>query len=165
MDFKQLFQKSKSKIKKLWDKGQIQRTSRITYDVVWNIVLFFLIIGSMTVIFAGAVGAGYFASLVQDEPIRAYEDMKKDIYNYEETTKLYFANEEYIGDIRADLHREEIQLEDVSEVLVQAVIATEDELFYEHDGIVPKAIVRAVYQEVSNSDTKTGGRSEEHTSE
>jgi len=102
MDFKQLFQKSKSKIKKLWDKGQIQRTSRITYDVVWNIVLFFLIIGSMTVIFAGAVGAGYFASLVQDEPIRAYEDMKKDIYNYEETTKLYFANEEYIGDIRAD---------------------------------------------------------------
>src|SRR5699024_4551541 len=35
--------------------------------------------------------------------------------------------------------------------------ATEDELFYEHNGVVPKAIVRALYQEVSNSDTKTGG--------
>src|SRR5699024_3238335 len=31
------------------------------------------------------------------------------------------------------------------------------ELFYEHDGVVPKANVRAIYQEVSNSDTKTGG--------
>src|SRR5699024_4159925 len=100
---------------------------------------------------------GYFASLVKDEPIHTYEDMEKDIYNFEETSKLYFADNKYIGDISADLHREEIKLEDVSDVLIDAVIATEDELFYEHNGIVPKAIIRAMYQEVSNSDTKTAG--------
>ncbi len=157
MDFKQFFQNVGDRLKELWNRGQIQKTSRITYDVVWNIVLFFIIIGSMTVIFAGGVGAGYFASLVKDEPIRNYDEMKKDIYNYEETSKLYFAGNKYIGDIRADLHREEVELKDVSELLTQAVIATEDELFYEHNGVVPKAIVRALYQEVSNSDTKTGG--------
>lgn len=157
MDFKQFFQHVGDKLKVLWGKGKIQKTSRITYDVVWNIILFFIIVGSMTVIFAGGVGAGYFASLVKDEPIRDYDQMKKDIYNYEETSKLYFADNKYIGDIRADLHREEIKLENVSELLTQAVIATEDELFYEHNGVVPKAIVRAMYQEVSNSDTKTGG--------
>ena len=157
MDFKQFFQNIGDKLIALWNKGKIQKTSRITYDVVWNIILFFIIVGSMTVIFAGGVGAGYFASLVKDEPIRDYEEMKKDIYNYEETSKLYFANNKYIGDIRADLHREEVELENVSELLTQAVVATEDELFYEHNGVVPKAIVRALYQEVSNSETKTGG--------
>lgn len=157
MDFKQFFQNIGNKLIALWNKGKIQKTSRITYDVVWNIILFFIIVGSMTVIFAGGVGAGYFASLVKDEPIRDYEEMKKDIYNYEETSKLYFANNKYIGDIRADLHREEVELENVSELLTQAVVATEDELFYEHNGVVPKAIVRALYQEVSNSETKTGG--------
>src|SRR5690625_2744991 len=121
MNFKQFFQKNGDRLKEVWNKGKIQRTSRITYDVVWNIILFFIIIGSMTVIFAGGVGAGYFASLVKDEPIRDYDEMRKDIYNYEETSRLYFANNKYIGDIRADLHREEIDLDDVSEVLIQAV--------------------------------------------
>lgn len=157
MNFKQFLQNVGNKLIGSWNKGKIQRTSRITYDIVWNIILFFIIVGSMSVIFAGGVGAGYFASLVKDEPIRDYEEMKKDIYNYEETSKLYFAGEKYIGDIRADLHREEVKLKDVSDLVTEAVIATEDELFYEHNGVVPKAIVRAIYQEVSNSDTKTGG--------
>src|SRR5690625_5133438 len=143
--------------KEWWQRGRIQRTARITYDIVWNIILFFLIVGGLSVIFAGGVGAGYFASLVKDEPIRDYDEMRKDIYNYEETSRLYFADNKYIGDIRADLHREEIDLANVSENTIQAVIATEDEMFYEHKGVVPKAIVRAMYQEVSNSDTKTGG--------
>src|SRR5699024_286321 len=157
MKVKQFFIDLRDRIKDSWKTGKIQRTSRITYDVTWNILLFFIVIGSMVVIFAGGVGAGYFASLVKDEPIRDYDEMKKEIYNYEETSKLYFANKKYIGDIRADIHREEIKLKDVSETLIEAVIATEDELFYEHNGVVPKAIVRAIYQEVSNSDTKTGG--------
>jgi len=157
MDFKQSFQQLKDKCVSLWKKGNIQKTSRITYDVVWNIILFFIIIGAMTMMFAGGVGAGYFASLVKDEPLRDYDEMKRDIYNYEETSKLYFADNKYIGDIRADLHREVVALDDISPELIDAVIATEDQLFYEHNGVVPKAIIRAIYQEFSNSETKTGG--------
>src|SRR5690625_315205 len=157
MGFKQFFKNTKNKIIEIWKKGTIQKTSRVTYDVFSNLLLFFIVIGAMVLLFAGGVGAGYFASLVKDEPIRSYEDMRKDIYNYEETSKLYFANDKYIGDIRSDLHREEIELEDVSDLVIQAVLATEDQSFYEHNGIVPKAIVRALYQEVSSSGTQTGG--------
>ena len=60
--------------------------------------------------FAGGVGAGYFASLVRDESIRSYESMKKDIYNYEETSDLYFANDVYLGKLRTDLEREEVNI-------------------------------------------------------
>lgn len=107
--------------------------------------------------FAGGVGAGYFASLVKDEPVLSYETMQQDIYNYEETSKLYFADDKYFGDVQSDLHREEVTLENISPVLLDAVIATEDENFEEHHGVVPKAILRAVLQEVTNSEVKTGG--------
>lgn len=157
MDFKQLFQKYKRKVESIWATGKLQKSSRVTYDVFWNVILFFLIISVIGVFFAGGVGAGYFASLVKNEPVRSYESMEKDIYNYEETSKLYFAEDKYFGDVRSDIHREEISLENVSDILKNAVIATEDEYFEDHKGIVPKAIVRAVVQEATNAAVKTGG--------
>lgn len=157
MKFKQFFQSIVEKISKAWHEGVIQKTSRITYDIVWNIILFLIILGGLFFVFAGAVGAGYFASLVKDEPIHSYKKMQQDIYNYEETSELYFANNKYIGEVQAELKREEIALDNISESLIQAVIATEDQLFYEHDGVVPKAIIRAIFQEATNSETKSGG--------
>ncbi|GGK05455.1 hypothetical protein GCM10007063_29810 [Lentibacillus kapialis] len=173
MDFKELAQKYKNKIKSLWESlhsyhyvkkaksiwgtGKIQKSSRISYDVIWSMILFFVIIAVIGGFFAGGVGAGYFASLVKDEPVRDYESMQADIYNYEQTSSLYFAGETYIGDIRSDIYREEVSLDNVSDVLEDAVIATEDEYFSEHKGIVPKAIVRALVQQVTNSSTQSGG--------
>ncbi|HLR73876.1 MAG TPA: transglycosylase domain-containing protein [Virgibacillus sp.] len=157
MEFKRLFKRFNETVRSTWQSGKIQRTSRITYDVFWNVILFFLVIGFIGLFFAGGIGAGYFASLVKDEPIRSYADMEKDIYNYEETTKVYFADDKYLGDIRSDLLRDEVSLDNISEVLIDAVIATEDEYFNEHNGVVPKAIVRALIQEATNADMKTGG--------
>lgn len=157
MEFKEKMLEYKKKLSTLWKTGKIQRSSRVTYDVVWNVILFVLVIGFIGFIFAGAVGAGYFASLVKDEPIRSYETMAQDIYDYSETSKLYFADDVYFGDINSDIHREETTLENISPILTQAVIATEDEYFNEHKGIVPKAILRAMVQEVTNSSIQTGG--------
>lgn len=148
---------SGKKIKHAWQEGKIQRSSRITYDVLWNIILFFLIIGFILLFFVGGVGAGFFASLVKDEPIRTATEMEQDIYNYEQTSKLYFASNVYIGNIQSDLFREETSLENISTHLIQAVIATEDEYFHEHKGIVPKAIFRAILQEFTNATVQTGG--------
>ncbi|MED4453198.1 transglycosylase domain-containing protein [Metabacillus fastidiosus] len=133
------------------------RNIRITYNVFWNLILMFLFVGIIGFCFVVGVGAGYFASLVKDEPVRSYEVMKNEIYNYEETSEVYFANNIYLGKLRTDLDREKTTLDKVSPHLVNAIIATEDELFYEHEGIVPKAIMRAVFQEATNSSTKTGG--------
>lgn len=145
------------KIKTAWQERKIQRSSRITYDVIWNIILFFLVIGFIAVFFVAGIGAGYFASLVKDEPIRTYAEMEQDIYNYEETSKYYFAGNVYIGDIQSDLYREETALDHISPTLINAVIATEDEYFKEHKGIVPKAIFRAMVQEFTNASVQTGG--------
>lgn len=135
------------------------RAFNITYGVVWNLTLVFLITLLIGGFFAGGIGIGYFASLVKDEPIRSYESMKKAIYNYEETSEIYFANDVYLGKLRSDLEREQISIEEMKKnpYLINAIIATEDENFYEHSGIVPKAILRALFQEVTNSSVSSGG--------
>ena len=108
-------------------------------------------------IFAGSVGAGYFASLVKDEPLRSKEEMREQIFNYEETSEIYFANDIYIGKLRTDLERRETSLATISPLVINAVLATEDEYFREHKGIVPKAVLRGLLQDVTNSSTQTGG--------
>ncbi|HHY72649.1 MAG TPA: peptidoglycan glycosyltransferase [Bacillus bacterium] len=139
------------------NKDQLYKLTRIFTKVSWNLALIFIAFCLIGLSFAGGVGAGYFASLVKDEPIRSYDSMKKDIYNYEETSELYFSGKKYLGKLRSDLDREETKLSDVSQYVVDAVIATEDANFYEHSGVVPKSILRAVFQEFTNSSVQTGG--------
>lgn len=130
---------------------------RTIAKILLKIALFFIVIGVLIGVFASGAGAGYFASLVKDEPIASYDEMKSEIYNYEETSKIYFADNKYMGDITAPLQREEINLDDIAPILIDAVLATEDKDFYEHNGIVPKAIARAAFQEFSGAEVQTGG--------
>ncbi|MEO4051915.1 transglycosylase domain-containing protein [Solibacillus sp. CAU 1738] len=133
------------------------RVLRITGGVIWNLALLFIILLTTFTVFIGAIGAGYFASLVKDEPLRSKEEMREQILNYEETSELFFANDIYIGKLRTDLDRRETSLSAVSPLVVNAVLSTEDEYFREHAGIVPKAVLRGLLQDVTNSATQTGG--------
>ncbi|MCF6138245.1 transglycosylase domain-containing protein [Pseudalkalibacillus berkeleyi] len=142
---------------KVLDDKNIFKFSRITGKVVWNLFLILLVITVAGGFFATGVGAGYFASLVKDEPIRTYDNMKNDIYNYSETSKIYFEDGTLLGNLRSDVIRQEVKIKDISPHLVDAVVATEDQYFHEHDGIVPKAIARAIFQEVTGAAVQTGG--------
>lgn len=130
---------------------------RISVSVIWNLALIFILFFATAMIFFASVGAGYFASLVKDEKLLSKEEMEKLIYTYEETSEMYFANEVYIGKIRSDLEREKITLDKVSPNVINAVLATEDEFFMEHNGIVPKAVIRGLLQDLTNSSQQTGG--------
>jgi penicillin-binding protein len=132
-------------------------TASLTYTILWNTFLLLVVLGLLGGTFAAGVGAGFFASLVRDEPVRAYASMKKDIYNYEETSRAYFNGGEDIGAMKSDLDRTEIPLNKVSPFVTKAVIATEDQYFHEHYGVVPKAIMRAMMQEFTGSEVRSGG--------
>ncbi|CAM5586011.1 peptidoglycan glycosyltransferase OS=Lysinibacillus sphaericus OX=1421 GN=LS41612_06255 PE=4 SV=1 [Lysinibacillus sphaericus] len=47
------------------------KTLRISGSVVWNLFLLFLVFALVGTVFVGSVGDGYFASLVQQEPLRS----------------------------------------------------------------------------------------------
>jgi len=130
---------------------------RISGSVTWNLFLLFLVFALVGTVFAGSVGAGYFASLVKEEPLRSKEELRNEIFNYDSTSEIYFANEIYIGKLRTDLDRRVTTLNEVAPDVINAVLATEDEYFREHNGIVPKAVIRGLLQDVANSSTQTGG--------
>lgn len=140
-----------------WTHAKWAKGLRITSGVIWNLALLLLIVISTGIVFAGSVGAGYFASLVDQEPLRKEKEMRDSIFSYEETSEIYFANDVYLGKLRTDLQRSETKLDSVSPYVLDAVYATEDEYFKVHDGIVPKAIFRGLIQDVTNSDSQTGG--------
>ncbi|TWT12471.1 transglycosylase domain-containing protein [Planomicrobium sp. CPCC 101079] len=140
-----------------WSSTKWVKRFNITTGVLWNLAILLAIIFVASGVFAASVGAGYFASLVDEEKLRTPEEMRDEVYSYEETSELYFAGEVYFGKLRTDLERTETTLDKVSENAINAVLATEDEYFEEHNGIVPKAIFRGLFQDVSNSDSQTGG--------
>lgn len=143
-------------IEKLSDM-QFFRKIGITYQVLWNLLLVTFIIGFISIMFAGGAAAGYFASLVYDEPSYSEEDMRMHVGSLTETSEIYLANDVYLGKIRSDVERDLINLDEIADDVKHAIIATEDEHFYEHDGIVPKALLRATMQEISNASVQTGG--------
>lgn len=155
-ELKERVKQFNEKIETLASSKQMRRI-RITGGVIWNLTLIFLICFVTGIVFVGAIGAGYFASLVKDDALQSKEDMREQIYSYEETSEIYFANNIYIGKLRTDLERRETSIGKVSPMLVNAVLATEDEYFREHDGIVPKAVLRGLFQDFTNSSTQTGG--------
>lgn len=130
---------------------------RIASGVLWNLLIILIIFVVVGTVFATSVGAGYFASLVAKEPLRSKEELRNAVLTYEETSEMYFADNVYLGKINSDIERREITLDQVSQYALDAVLATEDEYFNTHTGIVPKAIFRGVFQDVTNSDSQTGG--------
>lgn len=121
---------------------------------LFSMLVVLLLIGGALV---GGGVIGYFASLVQDLPIPTHAEMERQVYDYDKKSTLYFADNSEITDLRSDLLRTPISLDQISPLIVNAIIATEDENFYEHEGIVPKALIRAGIQEVMNAPMVTGG--------
>lgn len=56
-----------------------------------------------------------------------------------------------------DGNRTNVPLDEVPDVVVEAVLATEDRNFYEHDGINPAGIARAMFQNVKSGSVQQGG--------
>ncbi|MFC1768078.1 transglycosylase domain-containing protein [Candidatus Margulisiibacteriota bacterium] len=79
------------------------------------------------------------------------------IYSPSQTTEIYAAD----GSLLTKLHREEnryiVPLEKISPILQKALIAVEDERFYQHRGIDIIGILRAAYTNISKRRVEEGG--------
>lgn len=60
-----------------------------------------------------------------------------------EVTRLLDADGELIAEIHGEVEREPVPLEEISDWMIAAVVATEDAEFFEHDGVNHDSIVRA----------------------
>ena len=96
---------------------------------------------------AGALGACTYTSRAIDPP---------DAQEIESST-LYAADGTLVYTFHAEENRKVIPLEQIPVHVREAVIAIEDERFYRHNGVDPRAILRAARTNVEAGATEQGG--------
>jgi len=74
-----------------------------------------------------------------------------------ERTTIFSEDEIVLAELHQEENRVVIPLEKISPILKKAVIALEDTAFYEHNGINPKAILRALVKDIIAGSFVEGG--------
>lgn len=137
-------------------KEKSQMILNIILGVLGKLLLIALIILLLGGALVGGIGIGYFANLVADTPPPSREEMAAKINHLEQQSTLYYASGEQIANVRTDIVRSITELDDISPFIIDGLIATEDEHFREHPGVVPKAIIRATIENLLTG-SGTGG--------
>lgn len=131
----------------------------ICYSVLKNVFVVAMLLLMLLGVFASGIGLGYFASLTANEEPLTQEQMSDAIGNLNLISGFYYNDGTKISDVNADELRIVKPLSEISQYVKDGIIATEDSSFYEHNGIVPKALVRALLQEAVSSESGTSGGS------
>lgn len=131
------------------------RIIQYTMTFILTVVVTGLVVGFVGI----GTAAGFVASLVKDQDILSKKQLAQDIQQFSQTSYIMDREGKRIGsgELRTADDRELVSLDEVSPHLIDAFISTEDKEFYEHNGIVPRSLLRAAIQDFSGSDTTTGG--------
>lgn len=109
----------------------------------------------------GLLGAGvvmgYAVSLFDQVSVPQTEDLLKQVNNISSISEIRYADGSMIGAIESDLLRTSVSSDAISDNLKQAIVATEDEHFAEHNGVVPKAVIRASLGKFIGLGSSSGG--------
>jgi len=112
-------------------------------------VLLALALGIVIAVIAGGV---VYAQIVKDLP-----DPGAPLKGRDQTTTIVDRNGKLITKLFAEQNRTDVPLEKIPAGLRQAVIATEDQRFYEHKGVDPLGILRALWVDLRNPSAMHGG--------
>ena len=100
---------------------------------------------------------GYAVSLFDQVSVPQTEDLVKQVNDISSISEIRYADGSMIGAIESDLLRTSVASDAISENLKQAIVATEDEHFAEHNGVVPKAVIRASLGNFIGLGSSSGG--------
>jgi len=125
--------------------------------LAWAIVGWLVLFGFAGALFAGGAVFGYVSSIVKDDPVRSRADIEAKINHNEMTGFAYFRDGQPIGQLRSEEDRRPVNYKEIPQIVIDAVIAIEDNHFEEHIGIDFKGTLRAVKQRVLKEDVQTGG--------
>lgn len=85
-----------------------------------------------------------------------YETQRLINYKPRLTTEVYDRNGEKIANLFSDEHRYYVTIDNIPPRLIEALLAIEDTNFFEHNGVNPDAIFRAIIKDVSAGKLKEG---------
>ncbi|MEK4064446.1 MULTISPECIES: transglycosylase domain-containing protein [Paenibacillus] len=122
-----------------------------------SVVKWMFILGILGTLFAGGALAGYITSIVKDDPVRTEELIQQQVSLNAVTGFAYFRDGQPIGQLRTEEDRRLIEFNDIPQLVIDAVLAIEDNNFYAHKGVDFSSTLRAVKQKLLNESVQTGG--------
>lgn len=118
---------------------------RIFFISLFSIFLFFLIFASL------------FGYQVVSQYSRELPQAKNLVIRTEESSQILDRNKNVLKTLFLSEQRIYDPLTDISKHMQNAVIASEDERFYQHNGFDPKAVIRAIFHNLLSGDFAEGG--------
>ena len=115
------------------------------------------ILGFIGGLFGAGVALGYGVTLFDKAKVPPAEDLVKQVKNVSSISEIVYADGSVIASIESDLLRTSVSSEEISDNLKKAIVATEDEHFLEHKGVVPKAVIRATLGTFAGLGSSSGG--------
>ncbi len=124
------------------------RSAKKSGSGLWRIFLGFVIV--MLVMLTG-IGCGFLTASMNTRPNLA-EDLTPSA-----SSQIYDVNGNEIANIHATENRMPVKIAQIPKDLQNAFIAVEDARFYEHSGIDPRGILRALWANISGGGVSEGG--------
>ncbi|PMB99729.1 MULTISPECIES: penicillin-binding protein PBP1B [Streptococcus] len=115
------------------------------------------ILGFIGGLFGAGVALGYGVALFDKAKVPPAEDLVKQVKNVSSISEIVYSDGSVIASIESDLLRTSVSSEEISDNLKKAIVATEDEHFLEHKGVVPKAVIRATLGTFAGLGSSSGG--------
>ncbi|MEW4355077.1 penicillin-binding protein PBP1B [Streptococcus pneumoniae] len=140
--------------KEEWTASDIAAIGLRTLKLLSNLIF---VLGFLGFLFGAGIALGYTASLFDDVKVPQEEELVKQVRDISAISELKYADGSPISSIDSDLLRVAVESKDISENIKKAVIATEDEHFNEHNGVVTKAVFRATLGSVVGIGSSSGG--------
>ncbi len=112
----------------------------------------FIVIGILLGFAVGGAGLGAYIAIIKNTPDLGLVAIQPNAY----TSIIYDAKGNEIDRLHGDENREYATLEQIPEYMQEAVIAIEDERFYQHDGVDSRGFARAAVSTLSGKRLQGG---------
>ena len=122
--------------------------------VTFNTLFVLAVIGGF---FGAGIAIGYGVALFDKVSIPQSAELVNRVKDITSISEIYYADGSTIASIEGDLLRTSVASDAISDNLKKAIIATEDEHFAEHKGVVPKAVIRATLGTLVGLGSSSGG--------
>ena len=126
------------------------RTVKLLTDFFYIIVILFGMLGV-------GLAFGYLASQIDAVKVPDKESLVSQVTSLTRVSQMSYSDGSSIAAIDTDLLRTPVASDAISENIKHAIVATEDENFEGHDGVVPKAVFRATLGSVLGLGETSGG--------
>ncbi|WP_060970937.1 penicillin-binding protein PBP1B [Streptococcus gordonii] len=137
-----------------WSPMDIGATVLRTIKLLSNTLFVLLFLGFL---FGAGIATGYALNLFNNVAVPEKDTLIQKVQDISAISELTYADGSLISTIDSDLIRVTVDSSAISENVKKAVIATEDENFMSHKGVVPKAVLRATLGSVVGIGSASGG--------